>query len=50
MWNSKTFVYKGQVFFYAADSQIVFLTDIKYADAEEITEADLDETVVKAII
>lgn len=46
----KHMYHKGKVFFYTDDSNIMYLTDIQYADGEEITEADLDESVVTAIV
>lgn len=46
----KHMAHRGQVFFYSDDSNIMYLTDIKYADGEEIVEADLDETFVTAVV
>jgi hypothetical protein len=46
----KHMAHKGQVFFYSDDSNIMYLTDIKYADGEEIVEADVDESLVTAVI
>jgi hypothetical protein len=46
----KHMAHKGQVFFYSDDSNIMYLTDIKYSDGEEIAEADVDESLVTAVI
>lgn len=46
----KHMAHKGQVFFYSDDSNILYLTDIKLADGEEIVEADLDESLVSAVV
>lgn len=42
--------HKGQVFLYEDDSNIMYLVDAKYSDGQEIVEADLDESVITAIV
>jgi len=42
--------HKGQVFLYEDDSNIMYLVDAKYSNGEEIVDAEIDETVITAIV
>lgn len=40
----------GQVFLYEDDSNIMYLLDAKFSDGSELTDAEIDESVVTAIV
>lgn len=46
----KHMIHKGQLFLYEDDSNIMYLVDKKYNDGEEVLEAELDESVITAIV
>ncbi|PZX56744.1 hypothetical protein [Algoriphagus chordae] len=46
----KHMVHKGQVFYYTDDSNIMYLLDTEVPDSGEVIEAEVEESVVSAVI
>ena len=46
----KHMAHKGQVFYYSDDSNIMYLLDVKYSDGTEVVEADVEESLVTAVV